>query len=135
MDKKRTYYGFTTMQQRQLLFKTWEETGSVTKACQTAHVSRGTYYQWRKRFAEKGYGGLSEQASREPHHQPQRKSEAIEKKVIQMHQEHPDWGKARIAQELAKANDWEPLVSLNTVRNILERHGLWPKQAEEKKGG
>ena len=33
MDKKRTYYGFTTMQQRQLLFKTWEETGSVTKVC------------------------------------------------------------------------------------------------------
>ena len=135
MDKKRTYYGFTTIQQRKLLFETWEETGSVTKACQAAHVSRGTFYVWRRRFAEQGYAGLNEFASREPHRQPQRKSEAIETKVVQAHQDHPEWGKARIAQELAKANNWEPLVSLNTVRKILERHGLWPGPVEKKKGG
>ena len=135
MDKKRTYYGFTTVQQRRLLFERWEETGSVTKACQAAHVSRGTFYQWQGRFVEKGYAGLNEQASRVPHRQPQRKSDAIEAKVMQAHKDHPDWGKARIAQELAKGNNWEPLVCLNTVRNILERHGLWPKPGEGKKGG
>jgi transposase len=135
MDKQRTYYGFTTVQQRRLLFETWEKTGSVTKACQASHVSRGTFYAWRKRFAEQGYAGLNEQASRKPHRQPRRKSEAIEAKVVQAYQEHPDWGKARIAQELAKANNWVPLVSLNTVRNILERHGLWPEPVKGKKGG
>jgi transposase len=135
MDKKRTYYGYTTVQQRQLLFETWEGTGSVMKACQEAHVSRGTFYQWRGRFEEKSYAGLVEFASRVPHRQPTRKSDVIEMKVMQAHKEHPDWGKARIAHELAKGNNWEPLVSLNTVRNILERHGLWPKQAEKKKGG
>lgn len=135
MDKTRTYYGFTTIQQRELLFRIWEETGSVTKACETAHVSRGTFYRWHKRYAGSGKEGLAKQASRKPHHQPGRKSAAIEQKVIEAHQAHPEWGKARIAQELAKANNWEPIVSLNTVRHILERHGLWTQQAAKKKGG
>lgn len=135
MNQKRTYYGFTTVQQRELLFTSWEETGSVTKACQVAHVSRGTYYRWRKRYETSGKAGLVEQESREPHHQPRRKSAAIEQKVIEAHQAHPEWGKARIAQELAKANQWEPEVSLNTVRHILERHGLWTERASKKKGG
>ena len=134
MDKKRTYYGFTTVQQRELLFRTWEETGSVTKACQAAHVSRGTFYRWHARYTENGKEGLAKQESREPHHQPKRKSAEIEQKVIEAHQAHPGWGKARIAQELAKANHWEPEVSLNTVRHILERHGLWPEHGVKKKG-
>jgi hypothetical protein len=36
MSPKRTYYGFTTPQQRKLLFETWEATGSVTDACRKA---------------------------------------------------------------------------------------------------
>lgn len=135
MSKKRTYYGNTTLQQRQLMFETYEASGSVTKACEKAHVSCGTFYRWKKRYTEHGYAGLAETASREPHHQPRRKSEAIEQKVLQAYQEHPEWGKARIAQELTKANNWEPLVSLNTVRKILERSGVWPAPAVKKKGG
>jgi transposase len=134
MSKTRTYFGFTTVQQRRLLFATWEETGSVTKACAVAHVSRGTFYHWRARFAKQGYAGLTQYASREPHRQPRRKSAAVEAQVVEAHQQHPDWGKARIAQELAKANHWEPIVSLNTVRKILERHGLWPAPVVKKKG-
>ena len=38
---------------------------------------------------------------------------------------HPDWGKKRIADELAKANNWVPLVSSNTVKRILKDAGLW----------
>ena len=53
-----------------------------------------------------------------------------------MRREHPDWGKRRIADELAKGNNWVPLVSPNTVKRILQDAGLWP-QAESgaKKGG
>jgi len=45
--------------------------------------------------------------------------------VIALRREHADWGKKRIADQLAKANNWVPLVSPNTVRRILKGAGLW----------
>ena len=124
MATKRTYYRETTPQQRQLLFETWEMTGSVTQACRKAHVGRGTFYYWKPRFKEQGYAGIAVFASRAPkeHH---RIAPEIEQQVLAARREHPDWGKRRMADELAKANNWVPLVSPNTVRRILEDAGLW----------
>jgi hypothetical protein len=50
-----------------------------------------------------------------------------------MKQAHPDWGKKRIVQELAKSNNWVPVVSPNTVRRILTEAGLWARVEEEVK--
>ena len=131
MSQKQTYFRFTTPQQRKFLFETWETTGSVTEACRKAHVGRATYYYWRPRFAEKGYAGLEEFESRAAH-KLNRKAEAIEKQVIEVRRAHPDWGKFRIADELAKDHSWVPVVSPNTVRRILQAADLWP---EEPKAG
>lgn len=125
MSKKQTYFGFTTVQQRKLLFEEWEITGSVTKACQKARVSRGLFYYWKPRFEQEGYNGLEEYQSRAPKH-PNRKEETVTERVIRMRQAHPDWGKKRISQEMAKANNWVPIVSANTVKRILSEAGLWP---------
>lgn len=133
MRTKQTYFGFTTAQQRKLLFEEWERTGSVTKACQRARVSRGVYYYWKARFVEKGYAGLEEFGSRVAH-KLNRKEEAIEQRVVELRREHPEWGKARISQEMAKANNWVSVVSPNTVRRILTDAGLWPESGSEKKG-
>jgi hypothetical protein len=57
----------------------------------------------------------------------------IEQKVITARREHPQWGKRRIADELAKANNWVPVVSPNTVRRILKDADLW--EATESDGG
>ena len=125
MNAKRTYYGYTTYQQRKLLYETWEETGKITLACKKAHVSRGLFYYWKARFDEKGYAGLEEFDSREAH-KLNKKDESIEQKVIEIKKDHDDWGKRRIADEMAKANHWEPIISANTVRRILHTAGLWP---------
>ena len=125
-EKKRAHFPFTTPQQRRLLYEVWEETGSVTAACRKAHVGRGTFYYWKPRFEASGYAGLEEFASRAPH-QPQRTTQAVEQQVVALGREHPEWGKSRIAQELAKANNWVPVVSANTVRRILSDQGLWPE--------
>ena len=63
------------------------------------------------------------------------KSEEIAQRVRAMRREHPEWGKARIAQEMAKANNWVPLVSPNTVKRILRDAELWPERGvgEKKK--
>ncbi|MCC9079096.1 helix-turn-helix domain-containing protein, partial [Litorilinea aerophila] len=136
MAKRRTHFPHTTPQQRKLLFETWEATGNVTLACRKAHVGRGTFYYWKPRFDQSGYAGLEEFESRAPK-EPYRTPPEIEQKVIALRREHPDWGKKRIADELAKANNWVPVVRSNTVRRILQDAGLWkPAEADgEKKAG
>ncbi len=124
MKKKRTYFVTTTAQQRELLFRVWEETGSVTKACAKAHVSRQTFYNWKPRFEEEGYEGLKELRSHAPK-TPKRIEIEVETQVIETRREHPTWGKQRIADELAKQNNWVAIVSPNTVKRILRDAGLW----------
>jgi len=132
MSTKRTYFGFTTPQQRKLLFETWEATGSIADACRTARVSRSLFYYWKPRFIQYGYAGLEQFESRAPH-TPRRKDDAVVQRVIALRRQHPDWGKARIAHELAKGNRWVPLATPNTVRRILHAAGLWPQRAGKKR--
>ena len=130
--KKHTYFRPTTEQQRRLLFESWEGTGNISLACRKARVSRKVFYNWKERFDQEGYAGLEKTKShvpREPHKTPA----DVEERVIQMRREHEDWGKRRIADELAKANNWVPLVSPNTVRRILQDADLWPDPMEAAK--
>jgi hypothetical protein len=125
MVTKRIHFPQTTAQQRQLLFETWEETGHVTQSCRKAHVGRGTFYYWKPRFDESGYAGLAEFASRAPQ-EPHQTIPEVADQVIALRRAHPAWGKRRIADEVAQANNWVPLVSPNTVRRILIDASLWP---------
>lgn len=52
-----------------------------------------------------------------------------------MRKANPDWGKARIAHEMAKTNNWVALVSPNTVKRILQDEGVWPESGSGKKRG
>ena len=134
MDKKRTYFPRTTAQQRRLLFEVWEATGNVAEACRQAHVCERTFFNWKHRFKAGGYAALEEFQSHAPKN-PRRKPKEVEEKVITMRRQHSDWGKKRIADELAKGNNWVPLVSPNTIKRILKDAGLWPKpEATVKKG-
>ncbi len=134
MNKKRTYFPRTTAQQRHRLFEVWEATGSVAEACRRARVCESTFYKWKPRFEAGGYAALEEFQSHAPKN-PRRKPKEVEDKVIVMRRQHPDWGKKRIADELAKGNNWVPLASPNTVKRMLEDAGLWHKpEATAKKG-
>ncbi len=126
MNEKRTYFPLTTVQQRRFLFETWEATGNVSEACRKAHVNRQTFYNWKDRFEAGGYAALKSFESHAPK-RPRRTSAEIEEQVVEMRRQHPGWGKQRIADELAKGNNWVPLVSSNTVRRILQDAGLWPE--------
>jgi transposase len=96
----------------------------VTEACCKAHIGRGTFYYWKPRFDEKGYAGLEAFERRGPK-EPHWMSPDVEQKVIAVRRKHPAWGKKRIAHELAKVNNWVPLVSPNTVKRILQDADLW----------
>ena len=122
----RIHYPRTTVSQRKLLFETWEETSNVAKACSTARVSERTFYYWKPRFETGGYKALEEFASPAPK-EPNRTSDKIEQEVIEMRRQNESWGRQRIADELAKKNNWIPVISPNTVKRILQDAGLWPK--------
>jgi transposase len=134
MAQKRIHFPMTTAQQRRLLFETWQATGDVDLACRTAHVGRSTFYYWKPRFEAGGYAALESFASRAPQ-RTRRLDKTIEQQVIALRRDHPDWGKDRIADELAKAHGWVPIVSPNTVRRMLRDAALWePSAAAAKKG-
>ena len=103
----------------------------MTNACQKAHVGRGTFYRWKPRFEAEGYAGLEEYQKKGPEKGYGRISAEIEEQVLEMRKLQANWGKHRKADEIAKANNWVPLVSANTVRRILEEAGLW-KPAEKR---
>jgi Homeodomain-like domain len=131
----RTHFPCTTPSQRRLLFETWQATEDVERACRVAHVGRRTFYYWQPRFLLGSYPALEACASRAPQH-PCRTEAAVAEQVIALRQQQPTWGKQRLADELAKANQWIPLVSPNTVKRILRDAGLWSEPAPAvKKGG
>jgi hypothetical protein len=119
----RTYFPLTTPSQRRLSFETWQTTGSVEQACRVAHIGRRTFSYWKPRFLAECYTGLEQFGSRVPHH-PHQTAQAVQAQVIALKQEQPEWGKKRLAAELAQANGWVPLVSPNTVKRILRDAGL-----------
>ena len=113
----------TTLKQRLLLFRLWEETGNVTEACKQAQVNRSTFYYWKTRFQEGGYPALEEPLSSRPK-RTRLTPPRVEKLVIELKQENPTWGKRQIANELANRYP-ELSLSSRTVRRILVDAGLW----------
>lgn len=134
MSKQRIYYPRTTYSQRQLLFQVWEETQNVSEACRQARIGKSTFYYWKPRFEAGGYEALKEVKKPGPS-KGMWVAEEIQEKVAAMKKAHPEWGKQRIADEMAEGNSWVPLVSVNTVRRILQEKGLWEEvvEAAEKK--
>lgn len=120
---RKIFFRATTSQQRRLLFEIWEATGDVTKACDQARVSRGTFYRWKERFDQGGYEALEETISRRPH-KTRKTDAAVEAMVVDLKKQNPAWGKAQIAQEVN-----EQFVGLSisptTVRRILIDADLW----------
>ena len=132
MDKNAVNFRYTTFGQRKLLFETWEAIGNVTEACRKAHVGRRTFYNWKARFDRLSYAGLEEFASRARIH-PRSVASSLKERVLTHRKAHPNWGKLRIAQELAKENNWVPIISPNTVRHILQEVGEWKTPTPGKK--
>jgi transposase len=122
---KRPYFRPSTPQQRRLLFETYERTGSVDQACQVAHLGRRTFFYWLPRFRAGGYAALEQELSRAPHKTriPPTPEETVQE-VIAYRQAHPKAGYRRIAAELKRAHDWQPVISPTQVRRILLKAGL-----------
>ena len=134
MKEKRIAYPRTTDSQRKKLFEVWEETQDAETACREARVSERTFYNWKPRFEAGGYEALEKFKPAGPT-TGSRIPTDVQRKVIELKKANAKWGRRRIANEIAKQNNWVPLVSPSSVKRILEQAGLLPEPEEAKKRG
>lgn len=127
----RPYFRPTTASQRQLLFRVAEETGNVTEAARRAHVSRGTYYRWRARYAAAGAAGLAQEQSRAPHRtRIPPVSADLRAEVETYDQAQPGLGCRTVANRIRQAHDWDPVISHSKVWE-LRRAAASPREDPE----
>jgi transposase InsO family protein len=93
---------------------------SITQLCAEFGISRPTGYSWLKRYQAHGIRGVQER-SRRPHHSPERTSEGVEQRVVELRQERPDWGARKIQHLLGKEGIKLPG---STIHRIFLRHDL-----------
>ncbi len=130
---RQPHYRFTTFDQRKVLFGEWErlerEHGSVTRACEKAHVSRNVFYDWLERYLEHGVEGLRFPESRAPKH-PRELASKLRDDAAAVKEDHPTWGLRKVAAVVARRRGI-PMPSHNTIKRALEMAGYTFRSREE----
>jgi transposase InsO family protein len=108
--------------------------GSMALLCRRFGISRKTGYKWLGRFKRDPAAGAAAlvDRSRRPHRSPRRTSAELERKVIELRQQHRAWGGRKIRRRLADLGERE-VCSAGTVTAILRRHDLIDPVASEQR--
>ena len=121
----------TVMEQRLELVKLAIQPGSkISWLSKRFGISRRVCYKWIKRFKLQGVEGLKD-LSRKPHSSPHKTSPGLEKKVLKLRKENPEWGGRKIRVLLAKQN-LKATPSANTITAILHRNNLIDLEKSER---
>jgi transposase InsO family protein len=93
---------------------------SMRQLCEEFQVSRPTGYEWLRRYQAGGIAGVAEK-SRRPHRSPRQTGAEIERQVIELRQQRPDWGARKLQFLLQQQGVELPVI---TVHRVLLRHNL-----------
>ena len=93
---------------------------SFSALCAEFGVCRPTGYLWLKRYRSGGVASIAER-SRRPQASPTRTAEPIERRILTLRGERPDWGARKLSVLLKREGG---LLPASTVHRILLRHGL-----------
>ena len=91
---------------------------NVRELCRRFEISPKTAYKWLKRYEEEGAAGLLDR-SRRPLNSPRRSDEALEARVLALHDDNPSWGSRKL-RGLMTAD--QALPHHSTLDAILRRH-------------
>jgi putative transposase len=91
--------------------------------CREFDVSRKTGYKIFQRYKDCGLEGLTDR-SRRPYRQANQLPLPIEKRIVQLKREKPDWGAPKIREKLRRLHSDIPTPAISTVHAVLDRHGL-----------
>ena len=102
--------------------------------CRRFNISRRTGYKWIDRYKELGIGGLKEH-SRCPRNVPIQTPEAVEKRIIDLRTENPEWGAKKLHKLLEnekKEGLFDAVIpARGTITRILHRNGLISEQRSQ----
>lgn len=96
--------------------------------CRRYGISPQTAYKWLARYKQEGPMGLKDR-SRRPRASPGQVDAKMDALVVQLRQEHPQWGGRKLSQRLQDLG--HPHVAPSTITSILHRHDLISPQASE----
>jgi transposase len=121
-------------QRTQFIADYLREVLSVTELCDLYGVSRKTAYKWIDRYLRQGPAGLEER-SRRPQGSPNQTPEEIVAAILEARRRHPSWGGKKLLVLVHKRHrNWD-LPHRSTVCDILQRHGMVPKQRSRRRIG
>ncbi len=91
--------------------------------CREFDISRKTGYKIFNRYKDHGLEGLTDR-SRRPYRHANQLPFQIEKLIVQLKQERPNWGAPTIRERLRRLYPDVHTPAVSTVHAILDRHGL-----------
>jgi len=100
---------------------------TTTELCADFGISRKTGHKYLRRYQTDGRKGLHDR-SRRPKKSPLMTGPVVEKLVLLERRKHPTWGPKKIHDLLLKVHGLENRPHINTIHNILNRHGLTRKR-------
>ena len=106
-----------------------EAYGNISFTCRYFGISRDTYYQWRKRYKERGDEGLIDSKPC-PQNPSIRVKPEIEEKILYLRKNY-HFGQDKISWYLTRYHEMK--VSPNGVRGVLLRHNLRKLPRNERK--
>lgn len=100
---------------------------TITELCADFGISRKTGHKYLQRYELEGRSGLKDR-SRRPKNSPSATSKEVERLVLKQRRKHRTWGAKKIHDTLLKDHRLEACPHVNTVENILGRHGMTKKR-------
>lgn len=115
---------------REFMILALNDTSNIRQLCRRFGISPKTGYKWIKRFLQED-DVIMQDCSRRPHKSPNKTTNALERAVPSVRNDHPAWGGRKIkACLLMQGYNFVPAAS--TITNILKRHNLIdPKEAKK----
>ena len=100
---------------------------TLSELCSDFGISRKTGHKYLQRYEAEGQAGLADR-SRRPKSSPTATAEEVERLILKERRKHPTWGAKKIHDLLLKVHGIEERPHINTVNNVLSRHGMTKKR-------
>ena len=95
----------------------------MTALCAEFGISRKTGYKIYTRYKDYGLQGLTDR-SRRPYRHANQLPLVLEKQIVRLKREYPDWGAPKIREKLRGRCGPLRCPAISTVHAVLDRHGL-----------
>jgi transposase InsO family protein len=112
---------------------------NMSKLCFRFKITRRTGYKWLSRYLEEGLPGLIEM-SRRPHFFPNQTPGPIDKYVVGLRENDPEWGAKKLRKIILNHKDqglypYSMVPCRATITKILKRNGMVPSNRSKQSEG